>query len=315
MEQQGTAPPILSLALSLHSSGSVVQSALRGVRDSPSYSYFIYSVGEVKMSVHNAEHLANDYDNLYGSGEIVGDAYDDNAYNSANENIYWSGNNATSVDDAVGANYSSSGEIKQRGGRYNTFSTRKSMDDSVLGDARMSRIAMTEAAIRREMFKDCTFTPNIKNLPSSYGAMKDLGSNFQTRVAKWQRDKEAEKQKKIAASSQAELTDCTFHPRISRNSEKAVKEIRGEAEEDANERLYKSSNLYAEHRMRQIELERQKQEEKDRLECSFQPKLATQKDLYQVNARFHLTASQKNPHETQKDPKLKECTFTPKVIL
>ena len=48
------------------------------------------------------------------------------------------------------------------------------------------------------MFKECTFRPQIKQLPSSYGGMKDNGAPFHTRVTKWSRDKEAEIRKKTA---------------------------------------------------------------------------------------------------------------------
>jgi hypothetical protein len=48
-----------------------------------------------------------------------------------------------------------------------------------LGDVgRMNRIAHAEVAIRQEMFKECTFRPQIKQLPGSYGTLKDTGTQF-----------------------------------------------------------------------------------------------------------------------------------------
>ena len=54
----------------------------------------------------------------------------------------------------------------------------------------------------------------------------------------------------------SEIAECTFRPKISRNSERAVKEIRGNLKEDVSDRLYKSSSIYAEQRFRLIEGER-----------------------------------------------------------
>ena len=39
---------------------------------------------------------------------------------------------------------------------------RRSMDDSNVSDLRMSRLAQAEAAMRQEIFKECTFRPQIK---------------------------------------------------------------------------------------------------------------------------------------------------------
>jgi len=38
----------------------------------------------------------------------------------------------------------------------------RSMDDSAVSDLRMSRLAQAEAAMRQEIFKECTFRPQIK---------------------------------------------------------------------------------------------------------------------------------------------------------
>jgi hypothetical protein len=38
----------------------------------------------------------------------------------------------------------------------------RSMDDSGVSDLRMSRLAQAEAAMRQEIFKECTFRPQIK---------------------------------------------------------------------------------------------------------------------------------------------------------
>ena len=43
----------------------------------------------------------------------------------------------------------------------------------VYTDARSNRMIQNEAAIREEMFRECTFQPKIKDLPSAYGVGKD----------------------------------------------------------------------------------------------------------------------------------------------
>ena len=43
---------------------------------------------------------------------------------------------------------------------------------------------------------DCTFKPKIKELPRHYGAPKDRDVPFQTRVMRWQKEKELEARKR-----------------------------------------------------------------------------------------------------------------------
>ena len=60
------------------------------------------------------------------------------------------------------------------------------------------------------MFKECTFRPNIKPLPSSYGAMKDSGTPFHLRVSKWSKEKEAEVRKKMLMMEKNEVAEVIF---------------------------------------------------------------------------------------------------------
>jgi len=57
------------------------------------------------------------------------------------------------------------------------------------------------------MFKECTFRPNIKSLPSSYGAMKDSGTPFHARVTKWSKDKDADIRKKTMIIEKNEIAE------------------------------------------------------------------------------------------------------------
>lgn len=219
-----------------------------------------------------------------------------------------------------------------------TLKYRASYDDLLLGDARLNRIAQAEAVIRQDMFKECTFRPEIISLPSSYGAMKGADTPFHDRVTKWQRERDTEIKNKAQALQKSEVADCTFHPKINRNSDRAIREIRGNnSEETANDRLYKSANLYNEQRYKLIEDERQKEDSRERSECTFQPQLiASRNRLYsQVNSKVNMTGTPQSASFRQQRPEgginmssdnsqqdqgtsrglSKDHTFTPKVVL
>lgn len=56
---------------------------------------------------------------------------------------------------------------------------RLSRNDTFFSDARSNRMVQNEALIREEMFRECTFRPRIKELPSAYGIGKDFnGKKF-----------------------------------------------------------------------------------------------------------------------------------------
>jgi len=199
-----------------------------------------------------------------------------------------------------------------------SYFTRTSMDDSYVmhgsGDARSNRIAQTEAAIRQEMFKECRFRPLIKELPSFYGGNKEKDSDFYERVTKWQREKDAEAARRKQAMDNSDLIGCTFQPKINRNSERAVKEIRGgDVNEHATDRLYKNSELAINQRSKFIEDEMLRERQEEEANCTFKPKLnATGKKFQQVKSKFQKAETRKEvPPEERPDVKL--CTFTPKV--
>eukprot|EP01031_Cornospumella_fuschlensis_P048759 gene48759-59702_t len=52
--------------------------------------------------------------------------------------------------------------------------------EELFSDPRLQRLQQAEASIRREMFKECTFRPAIKNLPAQYGPLKETGTPFVT---------------------------------------------------------------------------------------------------------------------------------------
>ena len=245
------------------------------------------------------------------------------------ESANWSGNNnnnnhnhlRTSVDDEGLNLYTEGLGMESNSGRAGSgrFSspkyTRRSMDDSLVAtDARMNRIANAEAAMRQEIYKECTFRPNIKDLPSSYGAKKELDVPFHTRVTKWKKEKEQSLETKSKIILNGEKAACTFHPKINRNSDKCVKDIRGPdaSADDASVRLYKNSEQSMQQRMQAINEIREKEELALQQECTFKPQLITK------NATVHQAVQSK--FTLPSTPKLevapvdaKICTFTPKV--
>lgn len=227
---------------------------------------------------------------------------------NSNENSPSSGNEKNSWDER--------NEIKepslQMKKRHDFSNSIKSTDDAMV-DARSNRIAQAEAVLIQEMFKECTFQPKIKSLPNSYGAMKDVDTPFHARVTRWQKDKEMQKTERKKSVDKNVFVDCTFQPRINRNSEKAVKEIRGNIpQENINDRLYKNHEMNLKQRAMVIQEELRRERREEDLQCTFQPQLVTDKSKYaDVSAKFEHP--QKTSNQSEEHPDLKHCTFTPKV--
>lgn len=150
----------------------------------------------------------------------------------------------------------------------------RASDDSRLSDFRAQKVHMAESATRAEMFKECTFEPKIKDLPPSYGASKDRDAHFYDRVMRWQREKEIESTRRKTLSSHNEVVDCTFQPRISKNSQRSVRMTRGAdaAKQDTPSRLYESNSTIIHQKAKFIEDQKQKEVEEATRECTFQPK-------------------------------------------
>jgi len=184
-------------------------------------------------------------------------------------------------------------------------------------DARTHRIAQAESAIRADMFKECTFRPKIRALPASYNsANKDSESTpFYQRVTKWQRERDTEAKRRKDFVKESEVIDCTFHPRINKNSDRAVRLIRGEDKESAADRLYKSNETSTYARSKFIEDELRKEKLEEEQSCTFKPTLHTAKKKFAfVKTKFDQPLNRNAVDvETYEDSALKECTFTPKV--
>jgi hypothetical protein len=223
-----------------------------------------------------------------------------------------------SMDDSALPQYSQEYyPTLSRTGSHGSFS-RHSLDDSNYIDARMQKLIQSEAAIREEMFRECTFRPKIKGLPTTYGPMKEHGTPFIVRSQKWIESTEKNMKKKSKAVEESMLRDCTFRPRINSNSASAIKEIRGDSpSEKANDRLFVSYKIMQEQKERMRKDHIINEERLEELECTFQPILETRENpaFQHVNPKFLLdqTARKLKDKQNLDEKYYKDFTFTPKV--
>jgi hypothetical protein len=236
----------------------------------------------------------------FTANDYVSSSTGDNNYNN---DSHFNAREAWTENDNY---YSSSRNDKQ----INSYNNR-SFDETQIGNARYQRVAQTEAIIRQEMFKEFTFKPSVKTLPSHYGTIKDKDTPFYQRVTKWQKERDLMIKNRKQIQSKNETSDCTFHPKINRNSERAIKEIRGDANENVNDRLYKSNEVLYAQRAKYIEDELRREREQEDQECTFEPELKTKGKFNHVKSKINSAPSR--DYDPSKDPELKKCTFTPKV--
>jgi hypothetical protein len=108
--------------------------------------------------------------------------------------------------------------------------------------------------------------------------------------------------------------DCTFHPRMNRNSERAMKEIRGDSSaHTVGERLYRNSEAVYMTRAKAIEEELRKERSVESSSCTFQPVLVDDNGKFSnVKSKFQLPV-ERNVRSEQEERIARDCTFTPKV--
>jgi hypothetical protein len=194
--------------------------------------------------------------------------------NEMDENEY---NNGFGDDGADGAG-GGGGNNNNNNGSVGT-----SISNPYRGDARSNRMAQSEAAIRMEAYKECTFQPAVKELPEFYGGYRqdrDKSTSFYDRAMKWKEEKANDTFRREQSLNQSYQVECPFHPRLNRNSERAAREVRGNfSHEDTNERLFRQSEYAIMQRNKFIETELMKARQQEDQHCSFQPKLMTPKLL------------------------------------
>jgi hypothetical protein len=212
--------------------------------------------------------------------------------------------------------------------------SRRSVDDSKLNDYKNHKLSLQNDRIQQEIFKECTFTPKVKPLPVSiYGQLKDKDVQFYDRVMRWQREKELESTRRISMTTQTEVDGCTFHPKINKNSSRAVRVLRGNgngsssshrgaggkrsSSQETSVRLYESNAVSQSQRSKFIEEEKFRETKLIEEECTFQPRLLTKRSEYRhVDPKYDKvkTPTVQELKDRQKHiPPPKDCTFTPQV--
>jgi hypothetical protein len=162
-----------------------------------------------------------------------------------------------------------------------------------------------------------TFKPNVKPLPDFYRSSKQSDLSFYDRVIRWQLDKEFENFKKKKEEDQSKLSDCTFQPRINRNSQIAMAELRGTSQqvEDLHERLYRNNDMLLEQRAKLLERELRRERREEQLECTFQPHLSTDQNRFtDVVPRYYRNNYRPKTSPETTSSSNKQLTFSPAVI-
>jgi hypothetical protein len=211
-----------------------------------------------------------------------------------------------------------------------------SMDeDANVVNARTTRIAQAESAIRQDMFKECTFKPQITKLPKSYGAdgnAKD-STPFYQRVMRWQKDKDMEAKRRVEMHRENDVTDCTFKPQINKTSEKVARSgvsktglsitgmpigseggapaggnivnpnrKKATAEESANERLFRSGELSEQAKRQALEETIQMQQEKERLDTEYHIYTTNNAKYHHITPRVYNGLLDNNPQDEFNNP-------------
>jgi hypothetical protein len=220
--------------------------------------------------------------------------------------------------------YSTPAANRQRSARRAKSSTRSERREKELKDAAM---------------QECTFKPQITELPASYGAARSyVKENFHSRVMKWKETRERSLAQRREDNALEEMDDCTFQPHLAPSSSRrrpaSARGARkgGTSQKDVVERLYSTQKKST--RAAEAELTR-KREEEFRRTCTFQPNVnkkrtggrnnrrAMTPSRYQQAQRRSNSSSRtpgysqprhkarpvSNPQPTGMD----ECTFQPKV--
>ncbi|GMI06934.1 hypothetical protein TrVE_jg13056 [Triparma verrucosa] len=164
-------------------------------------------------------------------------------------------------------------------------------------------------AVKEEMMSECTFSPNIKSLPSSYGKPKGVDESFEERAARWAQTKEDKLSRSKQRAQDTELEDCTFNPELSGMEGRAnmlgsAQRVRRDSgtpgavsEQETVQRLYYVETKRLEERRNREALEhKRKEEEEFKKSCTFRPDLSAQVTthgdelLQQVTSKY-LTSS------------------------
>ena len=76
-----------------------------------------------------------------------------------------------------------------------------------------------------ENMKECTFQPQITELPKGYAASNMAAGEkaaFHHRMSRWKDRKEQQLRRERDKKEQAKMDDCTFHPKINKTSRRTA---------------------------------------------------------------------------------------------
>ena len=184
-----------------------------------------------------------------------------------------------------------------------------------------SRQERRELEIKMQNMKECTFQPQITELPKGYAANNNLNGKekpeFHHRMNRWKDRKEQQLRRERDRKEQAKMDDCTFQPKINKTSRRTASLGRRDYK-DVVDRLYSSKKKS---RVNEEDI-RAKREEEFRRTCTFQPNLGRKQRKFGNNNRnrnnqsFHQRSQTPRGRSRKSDIKpsgMEECTFKPKV--
>lgn len=307
---------------------------------------------QIDDSFNNDQYAEQNYSNNYGQQQSMN--YSRNQENVQNNNIrQQQPHSATIMRNSPRKHQQDQHPSSPQPPVLDPFAGRMmTMDeDTNVVNARSTRIAQAESAIRQDMFKECTFKPQITKLPRSYGADANTDNTpFYQRVMRWQKDKDMEAKRRVEMHRDNDVTDCTFKPQINKTSEKVARNAVSKTglsmtgmpigsengggnivqpkrkqtqaqEESANERLYRGGELSEQSRRQALEETLQMQQEQERLDTEYHIYTTNNAKYHHIAPRVYNGLLDNNPLDEYNNPKSRNatpakdpsCTFTPKV--
>lgn len=245
----------------------------------------------------------------------------DKSYGSINPQQYWAEDaDSNSESSSSFLLYDRSGSVALRNRHYGTPS---SGSPSLLSRSLTApRKDMDSRKARSELSCDSIFKPRIKPLPSYYGGSKQESGPIYDRMLRWKREKDSHVARKQVEIEHKEVSECTFQPKINRLSEQVVAESRGNLssriDNSAFMRLYRAHEMQQKQKAALLEREHLRKVRRDEIDCTFQPKLATDQELFEgVKPRYNRDESMRRKcrgiEEEYETSITKVCTFAPTI--
>ena len=221
---------------------------------------------------------------------------------------------ATQYDEAEEASAPRPVSMAEFMATRNTPSSRRGRTpESAQSLSTKSRQERRELEIKFEQMKECTFQPQIIELPNGYSAnpSSPRSQEFHDRMTKWKQKKEQQLRRERDRKEQEKMDNCTFRPKINQASRRTA--ALGQRDyKDVVERLY-SNNKKS--RVNEDDI-RAKREEEFRRTCTFRPNLGKEKrspDGSRFRPNRRSASAGRSRRSEFKPTGMDECTFKPKV--